>query len=44
MLEIEQASANSEARDRLEQMRTELGIPARTAGAVEAGPTDTDGS
>jgi phage shock protein A len=44
MLEIEQASANSEARDRLEQMRTELGIPARTAGAVEAGPTDADGS
>ena len=44
MLEIEQASANSEARDRLEQMRTELGIPARTAGAVEAGPTDTVGS
>jgi phage shock protein A len=44
MLEIEQASANSEARDRLEQMRTELGIPARTAGAVEAGPTDADRS
>jgi phage shock protein A len=44
MLEIEQASTNSEARDRLDQMRTELGIAAHTAGAVEAGPTDTDGS
>jgi phage shock protein A len=44
MLEIEQASTNSEARDRLEQMRTELGIAAHTAGAVEAGPADTDGS
>jgi phage shock protein A len=44
MLEIEQASANSEAQGRLEQMRSELGIPAKTAGAIDATPDDTDGS
>jgi len=44
MLEIEQASANTEARDRLEQMRTELGIPAATSGAIDAGPSESDGS
>jgi phage shock protein A len=44
MLEIEQASTNSEARGRLEQMRAELGIPAKTAGAVEPPAADTGGS
>jgi phage shock protein A len=44
MLEIEQASDSSEARGRLEQMRSELGIPAKTAGAIDATPDDTDGS
>jgi phage shock protein A len=40
MLEIEQATANSEARGRLEQMRAELGLPAgatTTGDAVEPG-------
>jgi phage shock protein A len=44
MLEIEQASSNSEARGRLEQMRSELGIPAKTVGAIDATPDETDGS
>ncbi|HKA04339.1 MAG TPA: PspA/IM30 family protein [Acidimicrobiales bacterium] len=42
MLEIEQASTNSEARGRLEQMRAELGIPAKTTGAVEPPAIDGD--
>jgi len=44
MLEIEQASTNTEARGRLEEMRAELGIPARTAGAVEPPSADAGGS
>src|SRR5262249_53050966 len=42
MLEIEQASTNSEARGRLGAVRAELGIPAKTAGAVEPPAIDGD--
>jgi phage shock protein A len=44
MLEIEQASTNTEARGRLAQMRSELGIPAKATEAVEAPQPDTAGS
>jgi phage shock protein A len=44
MLEIEQASTNTEARGRLEEMRAELGIPAKTAGAVEPPAAEAGGS
>jgi phage shock protein A len=44
MLEIEQASNNTEARGRLDQMRAELGIAAKSAGAVDPPAADADGS
>jgi phage shock protein A len=42
MLEIEQASTNTEARGRLDEMRAELGIPTKTARAVEPPAADGD--
>jgi phage shock protein A len=44
MLEIEQASINTEARGRLDQMRAELGIGSSSAEAVEAPRPDAAGS